>query len=143
MAEEDVVAVLVDNESGMCKAGFPGDEAPCVDNDSGKAGFASDDAPCAVLSSVSTLKSPVMSKGRQWEDSAFEELFIDPTIYEVFFIPMGRRPERNTSINFVFFRALSEFPSPSREALRTSLCCVHGQLTERVIKQTPRAHAPS
>ena len=28
MAEEDVVAVLVDNESGMCKACFLGDDAP-------------------------------------------------------------------------------------------------------------------
>ena len=58
-----------------------------VDNDSGKAGFASDDAPCAVPSSVSTLKSPVTSKRRKWGDSAFEELFIDPIIYEVFPFP--------------------------------------------------------
>ena len=39
VAEEDVVAVLVDNESGMCKTCFAGDEGRCVDNDSGKAGF--------------------------------------------------------------------------------------------------------
>jgi actin-related protein len=28
MAEEDVAALVVDNGSGMCKAGFAGDDAP-------------------------------------------------------------------------------------------------------------------
>ena len=68
------MAVLVQNESGMCKASSAGDDAPCVDNDSGKAGFASDDALCAVPPSVSTLKSPVTSKRRKWGDSAFEDI---------------------------------------------------------------------
>ena len=66
MAEEEVAAHIADNESGMCKVGFLGDEAPCVDNDSGKAGFASDDAPRAVPLSVSTLTSPATSKRRKW-----------------------------------------------------------------------------
>ena len=64
---------------------------------------------------------------------------------------MGRRPERNTLINFVFFRVLSEFLSLSREALRASLRLVSRELIERVIivrdllctQQTPRAHALS
>ena len=31
MADEDIVAIVVDNGSGMCKAGFSGDDAPrCV-----------------------------------------------------------------------------------------------------------------
>ena len=28
MADEDVAALVVDNGSGMCKAGFAGDDAP-------------------------------------------------------------------------------------------------------------------
>ena len=30
MADEDVAALVVDNGSGMCKAGFAGDDAPLV-----------------------------------------------------------------------------------------------------------------
>ena len=30
MADEDVAALVVDNGSGMCKAGFAGDDAPRV-----------------------------------------------------------------------------------------------------------------
>ena len=28
MADEDIAAVVIDNGSGMCKAGFGGDDAP-------------------------------------------------------------------------------------------------------------------
>ena len=56
MAEEELTRCVVHN----------GDEAPCVENDSGTADFASDDAPCAVPSSVSTLKSPATRKRRKW-----------------------------------------------------------------------------
>ena len=49
-----------------------------------------DDAPCAVFFSVSTLKSPLTSKRRKWRDSAFEEVFIDPIIFEVFPFPWAR-----------------------------------------------------
>ena len=66
-------------------------------------------------------------------EELFEELYIDPVIHEVLLIPSGKRPERNTLINFVFFRALSEFLSPIREAFRAGLRCVHRELTERVI----------
>ena len=68
MAKEEVARCVVDNDSGMCKASSAGDEALCVDNNSGKAGFASDDAPCAVPSSVPTLKSPATRERRKWEE---------------------------------------------------------------------------
>ena len=35
MAEEELTRCVVDHDSGMCKARSAGDEAPCVDNDSG------------------------------------------------------------------------------------------------------------
>ena len=63
-AEEELTRCVVDNNSGKCKARSAGDEAPCVDNDSGKADFASDDVPVAVPSSLSTLKSPATRKRR-------------------------------------------------------------------------------
>ena len=130
MAKEELTRCVVDHDSGMCKACSAGDEAPFVVNVSGKADFASDDAPVAVLSSLSTLKSPSTRKGRKWVSSAFEELVIDPIMYG---------------------RVLSEFPPLSREAFKASLRCVFRELTERVIivrellctQQTPPTHAPS
>ncbi|CAF3399208.1 unnamed protein product [Rotaria sp. Silwood1] len=75
MCDDDVAALVIDNGSGMCKAGFAGDDAPravfpsivgrprhqgvmvaalVIDNGSGmcKAGFAGDDAPRAVFPSI-------------------------------------------------------------------------------------------
>ena len=114
MAKEEVARCVVDNDSGMCKASSAGDEALCVDNDSGKAGLSSDDALCAVPSSVSTLESPATRKRCKWEGSAFEELFIDPIIYEVFF-PFPWAGDQSV---------LSEFPQLSREGLKASLRCL-------------------
>ena len=69
MAEEELTRCV--------KARSAGDEAPCVDHDSGKADLVSDDAPVAVPSfasddvlvavpsSLSTLKSPATRKRRQ------------------------------------------------------------------------------
>ena len=94
MAEEELTELVVDNDSGKCKARSAGDEGPFVVNVSGKGdfasddalvavpSFASDDAPVAVPSSLSTLKSPSTRKRRKWRGSAFEELFIDPIMYE-------------------------------------------------------------
>ena len=53
MAEEELTRCVVDNDSGKCKARAAGDEASCVDNDSGKADFVSDDALVAVPSFAS------------------------------------------------------------------------------------------
>ena len=60
-AEEEVTALVADNGSGTCKAGFAGDDAPhekevtalAADNGSGmcRAGFARDDATHAVFPS--------------------------------------------------------------------------------------------
>ena len=86
MAKEEVARCVVDNDSGKCKTSSTGDEAPCVENDSGNTGFASDDARCAVPSSASTLKYPPRASVASG-DCAFEELFIDPIIYEVFPFP--------------------------------------------------------
>ena len=71
MAEEELTKCVVDHDSGKCKARSAGDEAPCVDNDSGKADFASDDAPVAAPSFASddapvAVPSSVSTFPRKW-----------------------------------------------------------------------------
>ena len=86
MAEEELTRCVA-NDSGKCKARSAGDEALCVDKDSGKTDFARGDCPVAVPSSLTTMKSPATRKRRKWGGSAFEELSIDPTMYEAFPFP--------------------------------------------------------
>ena len=87
---------------------------------------------------LSTSKSPIehaigTNKRCKMTMPCLEELFEERALHRSnhlrsFLIPSGERPERNALINFVFFRALSEYPSPIMEALRVSLRCVCREL---------------
>ena len=94
MAEEVVAAVVADNESGMCTAGFASDEALRVEFPSSGAdqevSHVSDEAQSkrSVPTSKPPIEHAIVTNNRckvtmPRPEELFEEFYIDGIIYEV------------------------------------------------------------
>ena len=86
MAEEEVVEIVVGNDSGMCNAGFAGDDAPRVVFPSIEDNFR---MPGTMDQKDSNNSDEVQSKRRkmsvednEWLSNDLQDLEIDPIIDE-------------------------------------------------------------